>query len=56
MWSLLTNTIPIRWTIMYMVIPATEASMMVVGLFSKMFHLGEHGLQLTDDSVARFEE
>ena len=31
MWSLLTNAIPHGRTIMYMVIPATEASMMAVG-------------------------
>ena len=36
-----------------MVIPATEASMMAVGHFSKMFDLGKNGLQLTNDSVAR---
>ena len=47
MWSLLTNTIPHGRTIMYMVTPATEASMMAVGHFSKIFDPGKHGLQLT---------
>ena len=53
MWSLLTNTIPHGRTIMYMVTPATEASMMAVGDFSKIFDLGKDGLQLTDDFVTR---
>ena len=51
MWSLLTNTIPHGRTIMYMVTPATEASMMAVGHFTKNFDPGKNGLQLTDDSV-----
>ena len=55
MWSLLTNTIPHSRTIMYMVTPATEASMMAVGHFSKIFDPGENGLQLTDDSVTRLK-
>ena len=55
MWSLLTNTIPHGRTIMYMVNPATEASMMVVGHFAKIFHPGKNGLQLTDDSVIRLK-
>ena len=55
MWSLLTNTIPHGRTIMYMVTPATEASMMAVGHFSKIFDLGKNGPQLTDDSVTRLK-
>ena len=43
MWSLLTNTIPHGRTIMYMVTPTTEASMMAVGQ------------QLTDDSATRLK-
>ena len=37
MWSLPTNIIPHGRTVMYMVTPATEASMMAVGHFSKIF-------------------
>ena len=55
MWSLLTNAIPHGRTIMYMVTPATEASMMAVGHLAKMFDLGKDGLQLIDDSVARLK-
>ena len=53
MWSLLTNTIPYGRTIMYMVTPATEASMMAVGHFLNIFDPGKNGLQLIDDSVTR---
>ena len=38
---------------MYMVIPATEASMMAVGHFAKIFDPGKNGLQLTDGSATR---
>ena len=55
MWSLLTNTIPHGRTIMHMVTPATEASMMAVGPFSEIFDPGKNGLQLTDDSVKRLK-
>ena len=52
LWNLLTtNTIPHGRTIMYMVTPATEASKMAVGHFSKIFDPGKNGLQLTDDSA-----
>ena len=51
MWSLLTDTIPRGRTIMYMVTPATEASMMTVGHCSNIFDPGKNGLQLTDDSA-----
>ena len=51
LWSLLTNTVPHGQTIMYMVTPANEASMMAAGYFSKIFDLVKNGLQLTDDSV-----
>ena len=40
---------------MYMLTPATEASMMAVGHFSKTFDPGKNGLQLTDDSVTRLK-
>ena len=50
MWSLLTNTLPHGRTVMYMVTPAPEASMMAVGHFSKIFDPGRNGLQLSDDS------
>ena len=40
---------------MYMVTPVTEASMMAVGHFAKIFDPGENGLQLTDDPVTRLE-
>ena len=53
MWSLLTNTIPHGSTIMYMVTPATEASLMAVGRFSKIFDHGKNGQQLIDDSGTR---
>ena len=53
MWSLLTNTIPHGRTIMYIVTPATEASMMPVGHVAKIFDPGKNGLQLTYDSVTR---
>ena len=36
---------------MYMVTPATEASVMAVGHFAKKLDPGQNGLQLTDDSV-----
>ena len=55
MWSLLTNTIPHGRTIMCMMTPATEASMMAVGHFSQIFDPGKNGLQLTDDSVTRLK-
>ena len=55
MWSLQTNTIPLGRAIMYMVTPATEASMMAVGHFAKIFDPGKNGLQLTDDSVTRLK-
>ena len=55
MWSLLTNTIPHGRTIMFMVTPAIEASMMAVGHFSKIFDPGKNGLQLIDDSVTRLK-
>ena len=38
-----------------MVTPATEASMMAVRQFAKIFDPGENGLQLTDDSVTRLK-
>ena len=40
---------------MYMVTPATEASMMAVGHFSNIFDPGKIGQQLTDDSVTRLK-
>ena len=40
---------------MYMVIPATEASMMVVGHFANKFDPGNNGLQLTDESLTRLK-
>ena len=40
---------------MYMVTPATEASVMTVGHFSKIFDFGMNGLQLIDDSVKRLK-
>ena len=55
MWSLLTDTIPHGSTIMCMVSPATEASMMAVGHFSKILDPKKNGLQLTDDSVTRLK-
>ena len=55
LWSLLTNTIPHGRTNMKMVILATEASMMAVGHFSKIFDPGKNGQQLTDDSVTRLK-
>ena len=55
MWSLLTDTIPRGRTIMYVVTPATGASMMAVGHFSKIFDPGTNGSQLTDDSVTRLK-
>ena len=53
MWSLLTNTVPHSRTIMYMVTPATEASVMTVGHFTKIFDPGKNRLQLADDFVMR---
>ena len=53
LWNLLTNTIPHGRTIICMVTPATEASLMAVGRFSKMFDPGKNGSQVTDDSVTR---
>ena len=41
---------------MHMVTPATEASMMAVGHFAKVFDLGMNGLQSTDDSVTRLKK
>ena len=55
MWSLLTNTIPHGRTIVNMVTPATEASMMAVGHFARIFDPGKNGLQLTDDSETRLK-
>ena len=55
MWSLLTNTIPHGRTNMYMVSPATEASMMAVGHFAKIFDPWKNVLQLTDDSVTKLK-
>ena len=57
LWSLLTNTIPHGRTIMYMVSPATEASMMAVGPFSKHIRSWEerNGPHLIDDSVTRLK-
>ena len=40
---------------MNMVTPATEASMMAVGHFAKIFDPGENGLHSTDDSVMRLK-
>ena len=40
---------------MYMVTPATEASMIAVGHFANIFDPGKNGLQLTDDSVTRLD-
>ena len=54
-WSLLTNTIPHGRTIMFMVTPATESSMMAVGHFCKIFDPGKNGLQLFDDSLTRLK-
>ena len=56
MWSILTNTIPHGRTIVYLVTPATEASMMAAGQVSKILHPGKSGLQLTDDSVPRLKD
>ena len=57
--ALITETNQIMWslfrTIMYLVTPATEASMMAVGHFAKIFDPGKNGLQLTDDSVTRLK-
>ena len=54
--SLLTNTIPYGRTIMYLVTPATEATMMADVHFSKIFEPGKSGQQLTDDSVTRLKK
>ena len=43
------------WSIIYMVTPATEASMMAVGHFSNIFDPGKNGLQQIDDSVTRLK-
>ena len=40
---------------MYVVTPATEASMLAVGHSTKKFHPGKNGLHLTDDSVMRLK-
>ena len=40
---------------MYMVTPATEASKMAVGHFTKIFDLGKNGSQFTDDLVMRLK-
>ena len=40
---------------MYMLTPATEARMMAVGHFAKIFDPGKNGLRLTDDSVTRLK-
>ena len=50
----MTKAIPHGRTFMYMVTAATEASMMAVGQFTKIFDPG-NGLQLTDDSVMRLK-
>ena len=55
LWSLLTNTVPHGQTMMYMVTPANEASMMAVGHFSKIIDLVKNGLHLTGDSVMRLK-
>ena len=55
LWSSLTNTVPHGQTMMYMVTPANEASVMAVGHFSKIFDLVKNRLQLTDDSVMRLK-
>ena len=56
MWSLLTNIIPHGRTIVYMVTPATEASMMTVGRLTEIFDLERMGSQLTDDFVTRLKD
>ena len=53
--SSLTDTIPHGRTIMYMVSPATEVSIMAVGHFSKIVDLGKNGLQLIGDAVTRLK-
>ena len=40
---------------MYVVTPATEANMMAVAHFAKIFDPGKSGLQLTDNSVTRLK-
>ena len=41
---------------MYIVTPATEASMLTVGHFSNIFDPGKNGLQLTDDFVKKLKD
>ena len=41
---------------MYMVTPATEATMMAVGHSTKIFDPRKNRLQLTDDSVTRLKD
>ena len=41
---------------MYMVTPATEASMMTVGQFAKIFDPGKNGLKLIDDFVMKLKD
>ena len=41
---------------MYVVTPATEASMMTVGHLTKIFDTGKNGSQLTDDFVTRLKD
>ena len=48
-WNLLTSTISHGRTIMYMVVPAIEASKMGVGYSFKIFDPGKNGVQLTDN-------
>ena len=48
MWSLLTNTVPHGRTMLYMVTPANEASIMAVVQCTKIFNRGRNGLQLTE--------
>ena len=42
MWSVLTNTIPHGRAIMFMVTLATEAGMMAIGHFAKIFDPGKN--------------
>ena len=55
MWSVLTNTTPHGWTIMYVVTPATGASMVAVGHVAMFFDPRKNGLQLADDCVMRLK-
>ena len=55
MWNLLTNTMPHGRTIMYMVTPVTQTSMMAVGHFAQIFDPGKNKQQLTEDFVTKFQ-